>query len=130
VPQAWYAKPQTQLRTRYEHVLATISASGDARGDVHLGLFEEMFTPREIGRLSDFLGIPANPSFGDRGVFVNPSRSSPPTALAREVAAFYRETYAAVGRHLPRARAAWPGFGLLRGDADRGSEPGARRRAA
>lgn len=108
-----YRHPNYQVRTRYENVLATIEASGIDAADVHLALYEEMFTPREITRLSEFLGIPADPSFGERRVLSSPSSLRPPTELMREVAVFYRATYAEITDRFPQARFLWPGYRLL-----------------
>jgi hypothetical protein len=108
-----FRHPHYQVRTRYEKVLANIEASGINAEDVHVALYEEMFSPREIERLSGFLGIPADPSFGERRVLSAPSQLRPPPELAREVAVFYRETYAAITDRFPQARFLWPGFRLL-----------------
>lgn len=109
----YFRHPNYQVRTRYENVLSNIEASGVNPEDVHIALYEEMFTPREIDRLSEFLGIPADQSFGEQRVLSAPSRLQPPPELAREVAVFYRATYAAIGDRFPQARFLWPGFRLL-----------------
>lgn len=102
-----------RFRTRYQDVLATIAASGIPPADVYHGFYEEMFSAAEIRRLSRFLGVRADPSFGERQIFSAASRESPPPDVARDVARFYAETYDAVAAFFPRARSLWPGFRLL-----------------
>jgi hypothetical protein len=110
----FFRSPHYQVRTRYDRVLATIAASGIPPADVYCGLYEEMFTPPGIERLSRFFDVPADTTFGERHVFSVRSRSCPPLALAEEVARFYADTYAAVAERFPRVRSLWSGFGLLR----------------
>lgn len=114
---ARYRNPQTAARTRYEGILDRIAASGVDSRDVYVGLYEELFRPATIDRLSEWLGVPSDPSFGEKKVFAAAGRMSPPDDLAAEVAAFYRETYAAVARRMPRVGALWTGFRWLAGNS-------------
>lgn len=110
-----FQHPNYQVRTRYERVLSTIESSGIDGADVHVALYEELFTPPEIDRLSAFLRVPADPSFGATRVLAAPSRLQMPPELARDVAVFYQSTSMAIGQRFPQARSLWPGFRLLPG---------------
>jgi hypothetical protein len=97
-------------RTRYEHTLAALSAGFD-RADLHLGLYEQLFTPASVEAISRFAGIDAHEArFDARSNASRPAQSALPTDVLREVAEHFATTYAAVAAALPHVdlRDVWP----------------------
>ncbi len=91
----------------YETSLRNIDAAfGTDRP--YLGLFETMFTPEAVQRLSDFAGIRADPAASAQRVNDSGDRSGVDPALAREVFAAFAPDYAYCLARFPQTRTAWP----------------------
>ncbi|WP_146585497.1 sulfotransferase family protein [Puniceibacterium confluentis] len=91
----------------YETSLRNIDAAFGP-GRAYLGLFETMFTPEAVQRLSDFAGIHSNPAASRQRVNDSGDRSGVAPALARDVFDTFAADYAYCLARFPEARTAWP----------------------
>lgn len=95
------------LGPSYEVTLRNIdSAFGSDRA--YTGLYETMFTPASVQRLSDFAGIAADPQASAQRVNDSGDRSGVTPDLAREVFPAFAADYAYCLARFPQARVAWP----------------------
>ena len=98
---------RTGFGVRSETTLRSIdSAFGPDRP--YLNLFETMFTPDSVQRLSDFAGVRADPAASTQRVNDSSDRSGVSPDLAREVFAAFAANCAYCLARLPAARSAWP----------------------
>lgn len=99
-----------ESRTRYERTLTTL-ARALPPADVHLALYEQLFTETAVTAVARFAGIVPHPGRFDLRANAAPSAPAPvPDAVARRIAEHYEATYAAVAAALPEVdlRATWP----------------------
>lgn len=94
------------FRTRYDLTIKNISNvfSGE---DIYFGIYEEMFEPESIKKLSNFVGIDYLPSH--MGVIKNasPSDAILDEFLADECYQFYIPTYEFCREKFPRTKVLW-----------------------
>ena len=112
---ARYADPQYAVRTRYDRTLAALDAAFPA-DDLHVGLYEQLFTEPEIRRICDRLGIAyRDPDFSARANAAPRVVESLPDATVRTVAEHFRPVYDAVAARLGgrTVEALWPSSRLL-----------------
>jgi hypothetical protein len=102
----------SRVRTAYDVTLAQLDAAF-APDAVYVGLYETMFRPETIARLSHFAGVDFRPEFSETRVNGSPDTPDLDPACRRAVAQAYAGVYEAVARRFPEVEAVWPGFRLL-----------------
>ena len=95
--------------SRYHETLARIEQVF-APGDRHVAFFETLFTPSEIGRLSDWLGIASRPDAASQQVNAAGEPSGISDADYAAVAPLFADTYREIGARFPEVRSIWRGF--------------------
>ncbi|MGG7567235.1 hypothetical protein ACQ5SO_13875 [Rhodovulum sp. DZ06] len=101
----YYRSPHCSLRTRYDATIRTARKVFD-EDDLHIGVYETMFTPQEVARVSDVLGVTAAPDYAD--VVVNKTRNRvEDTELDREIRSYYAPVYDYCRKVVPQTRDAW-----------------------
>jgi hypothetical protein len=101
----YYPSEHCALRTRYDR---TISAALEVFGPegLHVGVYEDMFGPEEVQRLSVFLGVGPKPDFA--GVKVNETQGSVgQTGIDDRIRAHYAPVYEYCFDMFPRTRELW-----------------------
>lgn len=102
----YYPSKACAIRTNYHETLEAIAASF-APADMYVGVYETMFEPSEVARLSAFLGLTPKVNFAS--VRVNSAKTKPsahPT-LEAEIRDHYRDVYAYCHEHVPVTRVVW-----------------------
>lgn len=99
-------KPSVVLRTRYSDTMAALDATFPSE-DVYYGLYETMFEPAEVQRLSEFVAIPANPAMARDRVNASPKSKGIDPDVAAQIRATYADVYAYCARRLPRTQEVW-----------------------
>ena len=92
--------------TRYDHTLAAIESSFSP-ADSFVALYEELFAPGELGRLSAFLGVP--PDHNMIGIRVNRTdkQGRLDADLVEELKDFFAPVYAACNTRFPQTGELW-----------------------
>ena len=108
-PQSQFAKfcrgAEAQLRTNYPFAIRTMCKVFGEEGSC-LGLYETMFSPEEIERLSAFLGIKARPEAGDVRVHGGSSLKLSESARS-EARQVLDDIYQQTSDLLPQVREVW-----------------------
>ncbi len=105
--QAFYPGQEAAARTRYDLTLAAI-AQVFAPSDVHICLFETLFTPKGTAAFADFSGVATDTDAGQTPV--NAGRSAArdvPEPLEAEIARHYAPVYHAARTALPQSADLW-----------------------
>lgn len=93
------------IRTQYQHAIEE-AKKAFAPDEIYIGVYEAMFTPAEIQRLSDFLGIPAKPELAKVRKNVS-SKPVAPSELDIEIRQYYSDVYEYCFEHIPSTRRLW-----------------------
>lgn len=101
----YYTSPHCVLRTRYKQIIENaIEVFG--RSGLYIGIFESMFTPTDITRLSNYLGIDAQPKLG--GMEVNKTKTKVlETSLDDKIINYYADVYDYCYRAIPATQDLW-----------------------
>lgn len=110
--EALYQSPDAQMRTRYDHTIAQLETALPAQ-DLYLGIYEEMFDPAPLERLSRFCDVPCRPELTRRVVRQGGGGGAIPEGLARDMARHFAPVYDACQARWPQVRQLWPGFADL-----------------
>lgn len=110
---AYSASANARVRTSYNRTLAALSHSAIPRQDIYLGLYEEMFQPKNLAALCNFLGVPVRPELAEERVNASPKSQKISDETWALVARRFSLAYTATERVLPQARQLWPGFEYL-----------------
>lgn len=104
---SFYTSAEAEARSRYDRTLDAI-AEVFAPEEVHLCLFETLFTPQGITALSEFAGVAADPDAGAERV--NARAGSAPVApdLSSAIAQHYAPVYTRVAEAFPQISELWP----------------------
>ncbi len=95
-----YQRPTVELRTRYERTLANLDQVFDTV-DVHLELYERLFTSSSVGAICNFVGIEPHAPNLERRVNASPRQSATlPDEVVATVARHYEGTYEAIAERL------------------------------
>lgn len=109
-----YAKPTTELRTRYETTVRRLDETfGD---DVHYLFYEELFAEAQLRQLCDFLRISYRPTDVGQRLNVSPKDTEAlPAETAGAVARHFRSTYTFVAERfgVSDLAALWPSSRFL-----------------
>lgn len=98
--------PGVTARTRYDKTLNTLDAVFKP-DEMFLALYEEMFTPREIGRLSDFLGVPTDDSLRDLKFNITEREGTLDPDLIAGIRKAYAPVYALCHARFPKTKYLW-----------------------
>lgn len=103
----FYPTAEAAARTRYDLTLEAIEAVFEPN-DVHLCLFETLFTPDGTRALARFAGVPVEEQAGKSKVNARDKGSAIPDALAADIARHYAPVYQAVASKFPDLATHWP----------------------
>ena len=103
---AYYKTDHATVRTRYQDVIARAQ---DVFGPdhVYVGLYENMFEPDEVKRVSTFCGVPFAPEFAKVKVNKTKSTLAGDSALEDEIRAHYDDVYAFAYERYPATKELW-----------------------
>ena len=94
-----------QSRTHYQHTIEALSAAFN-HDQLYYGFYENMFEPKSVNELSQFLALATRPDFADQ--IHNSSESLTMPIDLREVCKReYADTYAYCFQHFPVTQALW-----------------------
>jgi len=93
------------LRTDYKATIIELESVFPLT-DIYYGIFEELFEPDSIKKLSDFLGVPASPSLAQERLNVSDKIEFNDSVRVR-LADYYREVYEFAGERFPQTRRLW-----------------------
>ena len=103
--QQYYPDEQCEMRTRYDRTISEARKVFD-QSALYVGIYENMFTPSEVARLSAFLGIATNTDFAK--VKVNKTRKPVSmTTLDSDIRAYYADVYTYCFSEFPATRTLW-----------------------
>ncbi len=101
----YYCHEHCIIRTRYDEIHKN-AVEVFGKDQIYVGLYESMFTPAEIVRLSHYLGVEPKPDFAR--VKVNKTRNVvEETELDEAIRAFYSEVYDYCFEQFPATRLLW-----------------------
>ncbi len=103
----FFPTAEAAARTRYDMTLDAIDAVFEPN-DVHLCLFETLFSAEGIQSLASFADVPANPDAGGTKVNARGKGSEVSQELTKSIAHHYAPVYRAVAPRLPSITDVWP----------------------
>jgi hypothetical protein len=109
---AHVALPGAQLRTRYDVTIGEMDKAF-APEDRYVGLYEDMFRPENIARLSAFCRVSARPELAEDKVMVTPVKRSLSEDTLSRIARQFRPVYDFAASRYPQARDLWLGYRYL-----------------
>lgn len=104
---AFYANDEARARSRYDETITALTAAF-AEEDIHLCLFEELFTPKGIKALARFADVPVEETAGSTAVNARAKGSDLPEDLMAEIAQHYAPVYHRVAERFPQIATLWP----------------------
>ncbi len=104
--------PGAQMRTRYDLTIAEMEKAFPAE-DRHVGIYEEMFRPDQVARISAFCRLPARPEQAAKKVFATPATRTLKDETRRAIAARFRPVYDFAAARYPQVKDLWSGFRYL-----------------
>ena len=105
--ESFFASPEATARSCYDRTLATI-AEVFPDTQVHVCLFEELFSSAGIHALARFAGVDAQVQAGRQKVNARESHISVPEDLEGRIARHYAKAYHAAAVALPQVSTLWP----------------------
>jgi hypothetical protein len=97
-----------EFRTRYEKTIAELESVFSPES-IYYGIYEEMFEPENIIRISEFLGVGTDINFRNEIVNASPKLSLD-EQIRSNIAVHYRETYEFAATRFPQIKNLWSGF--------------------
>lgn len=104
--------PDFNLRTRYDATLSSLKSAFRPEA-LHVGIYEEMFTPAPLQALSQFCGVPFRPELSDKFVYASAKQTELSPEVASRIARHYRGVYDSVASTYPQVQRLWRGFQYL-----------------
>ncbi len=104
--QAIYKTEGVADRTRYDRTIAGIEAVFDPE-DVFMSLYEELFTPAQVDRLSAFLGVPANHDMISQRFNQTRRDGDLDPELVSEIKAHFHSVYEVCNARFPQTKELW-----------------------
>lgn len=104
-----YTSAAYQFRTRYELVAERIDSVFE-NDEVFYGIYEELFTPTEIQRLSTFLNIEIAPELLTKRKNPSPKDQYIDPTMKRALMEFYADTYQYCYSRFPQTKRLWNQF--------------------
>jgi hypothetical protein len=108
----WAKTRLSELRGRYDVTVGEIEAVLPGR-DVHLGIYEEMFTPDRLAALSAFCCVPFTPAHMEKKFNVSEKAAPLGDAVCEGIARHYRDVYRFAAVRFPQTIELWRGFRYL-----------------
>lgn len=103
--------PHAQGRGRYDKTIEALESAFDGK-DIHYGLYETLFEPESLARLSAFLDIPPSTGFAHTRYNESPKEASISSEARSVVAGAFREALQYCGQRFPESRSLWPSYSL------------------
>ena len=101
----YYKSEHCAIRTNYHHTINEAEKVFN-KNELYIGLYETMFGPTEIKRMSKFFGLKTRLSFAN--VRVNKTKSTVvPTALDKQVKEHYKNVYTYFYQKYPETKELW-----------------------
>jgi hypothetical protein len=97
------------LRTDYKKTVQSLNFAFD-HIDIYYGIYEVMFTPRNIKNLSDFCGVSYLPDFSNMKIHVSPKFDIEPLKIRSEIMSYYRHVYEFCWDKFPDTKNLWHQF--------------------
>jgi len=111
---AYAGSEDARTRTRYDATLANLAVSGIPAADIHVALYEELFTPDALSALCRFLDVPCHPHLAEQRVNAAGQPEAPlDDEVKSGVAQRFRQSYRAAALRLPQVYKLWDGFRFL-----------------
>jgi hypothetical protein len=104
-----YTSEAYQFRTRYELIAERIDRVFE-KDQVFYGIYEELFTPDEIQRISNFLNIEIAPELVKKRKNSSPKDQAINPLMKRKVMEFYADTYQYCYARFPQTKQLWNQF--------------------
>lgn len=101
-----------ELRSRYDVTVREAEAVFEPQ-NIHFGIYEEMFTPESVARLSAFCDVPTRPMHADRKLNVSEVAIPISDAARQRIARHYRHIYDFAAKRFPLTTELWSGFSYL-----------------
>lgn len=102
----------SELRTRYDVTVREAEAVFQP-GDIHFGIYEDMFDPEPLARLSAFCGVSFRPSHRERMLNVSEVATPIGDAARERIARHYRHIYDFAAKRFPQTIQLWSGYRYL-----------------
>jgi len=102
----------SELRTRYDVTVQEAEAVFQP-GHIHFGIYEDMFDPEPLGKLSEFCRVPFRPSHTQKKLNVSEITAPLSDAVYEKIARHYRQIYRFAERRFPQTTTLWRGFKYL-----------------
>jgi len=103
----FYRSEGMALLTRYDRTIAAARTVFPPE-DLHLALYEELFSEDGLAALGRFLGLPPRPERAETRVNATPKGGALSPAARRQIACHYAEVYRFCAAEFPRIRTLWP----------------------
>lgn len=101
--------PLTELRARYDITVGEIEAAFEEH-EIYIGIYEEMFDPQALERLSVFSGVPTNHAKSTNRVNATEVSGMIDERTAARIAMHYRDVYDFAAKRFPQTSRLWRGF--------------------
>jgi hypothetical protein len=105
----YYCSSDAIIRTRYDITIRNVLNVFDME-DVYIGIYETMFEPNNIRKISDFMGIIARPDFGSVAINTSVKNSDIALGLKSKIVDYYDPTYRFVSVNFPEVNSVWSGY--------------------
>lgn len=105
---AYYQSPNARIRTNYHQTIQELEGA-IPRSRILYGLYETLFTPAEIERLSHFLELPANQAFASQRFNTTQAAAPLNDDTAALIAQEYEPVYRYCASHFPHTQELWEG---------------------
>lgn len=93
-------------RTRYDRTIAAVDQVFDPE-DVFMSLYEELFTPAQVDRLSAFLGVPANHDMISQRFNQTQRDGELDEKIIAEIKEYFSDVYTTCHARFPASRDLW-----------------------
>lgn len=107
----YYCSSDAIIRTRYDITIKNIFNVFNEE-DVYIGLYETMFEPKNIAKISEFMGIIARPDFGSVAINTSVKNTDIALRLKSKIVDYYDPTYGFISARFPEVKSVWTGFML------------------
>ena len=104
--QAIFRTEGVAARTRYDRTIAAVEQVFDPE-DVFMSLYEELFTPAQVDRLSAFLGVPANHDMISQRFNQTQRDGELDPQIVTEIKAYFSDVYSVCHARFPASRDLW-----------------------
>jgi hypothetical protein len=105
----YYRTLHSKIRTNYSATIDNIK-SVFSQDEYYIGVYESMFEKKNVGAISEFIGIDPIYSFSENRV--NTTSGSRPTCedVELKMRAYFEDVYEYCSKHIPETNELWQGF--------------------